>query len=115
MSEQIQATAGGHTLELRHIEVSEFLSEETTAFAAEVFIDGLRAGSVRNDGHSGGNFPHINAESMAAYKEFEEAVKKKPYHTVSHGRTLSWDYDMSFLIGMMVESAWYDDKETYTL
>ena len=47
-------------VELRRITYNARLSEETAAFAADVWIDGKKVGDVRNDGHGGCNFysPH---------------------------------------------------------
>lgn len=39
--------------ELRNIKHSAFASHETHCFEATVYIDGKRAGTVRNDGHGG--------------------------------------------------------------
>jgi hypothetical protein len=40
-------------IELRKITYNARLSEETPAFAADVYIDGKKRGDVRNDGHGG--------------------------------------------------------------
>jgi hypothetical protein len=38
---------------LRKFKYSPYLSEETNAYAAEVFADGKKIGTVKNDGHGG--------------------------------------------------------------
>ena len=40
-------------IELRRVHFSERLSEETNAYAAEVYVDGKHVVSVQNDGHGG--------------------------------------------------------------
>jgi hypothetical protein len=40
-------------VEVRRISISERLSEETLAFAADVFVKGRRVGHADNDGHGG--------------------------------------------------------------
>lgn len=45
-------------VELRNVTHNRRLSEETPAFAADVFIDGKKAGEVRNNGCGGANFYH---------------------------------------------------------
>lgn len=40
-------------IELKRIEYSERLSQETWAFAADVWIDGVKRGTVQNEGHGG--------------------------------------------------------------
>lgn len=42
-------------VELKNVKIAEFLSEETTAFTATLYIDGKRTGMVRNDGRGGNN------------------------------------------------------------
>lgn len=43
-------------IELRSIHFSERLSEETNAFHANLYIDGVMVGTVKNDGHGGDTF-----------------------------------------------------------
>lgn len=45
-------------IELRNIKRAAFASEETDCFTATVYIDGVRAGEVSNDGHGGCNRYH---------------------------------------------------------
>jgi hypothetical protein len=40
-------------IELKKIKVAEHMSEETTAFTAELFVDGKNIGYVKNDGRGG--------------------------------------------------------------
>jgi len=45
-------------IELKNIKHSEFASAETNCFEASVWIDGKRAGTVKNDGQGGPNMYH---------------------------------------------------------
>lgn len=45
-------------VELRKIEHSEGLSEETNCFAADIFIDGKKVGDVKDDGRGGEMMVH---------------------------------------------------------
>jgi hypothetical protein len=45
-------------IELKNIKHSEFASHETNCFEASVYIDGVRAGIVENDGQGGCNHYH---------------------------------------------------------
>jgi hypothetical protein len=45
-------------IELKNVSYNARLSEETAAFAADLWIDGKKAGEVRNDGHGGCNAYH---------------------------------------------------------
>jgi hypothetical protein len=40
-------------IELRKVKVHKDMSEETTCYSAEVWLDGVKAGNVSNDGHGG--------------------------------------------------------------
>ncbi len=111
---KIKVVLNNHTFELRHIQVAEFLSEETTAFSADIFVDGQRIGYCTNSGKGEGNFPCMKNEFRPIYEEVEAEVEKKHYHSItSYGHTCDWDYSMDFLISMMVEAAYYDNKSTY--
>ncbi len=43
-------------IEIKNVKHSEFASEETNCFQATLYIDGKRAGIVRNDGHGGPDY-----------------------------------------------------------
>lgn len=45
-------------IELKNIKYSQFASHETSCFEASVYIDGVRAGVVENDGRGGCNLYH---------------------------------------------------------
>jgi hypothetical protein len=40
-------------IELKKIKIAEHMSEETTAFTAEIYINGVNAGYAKNDGRGG--------------------------------------------------------------
>lgn len=63
-------------IELRKVSHNARLSEETNAFWAEVWIDGVKAGSARNDGHGGCTFiePHALRDRLAAYAKTLPAI-----------------------------------------
>ena len=42
--------------ELKNVKIAEFLSEETVAFTASLYIDGKRAADVRKVNYSQGSF-----------------------------------------------------------
>lgn len=56
-------------IEIKNIKHSEWASHETDCFTASVYIDGKRAGTVRNDGMGGCNFyhPHSIEEALNQY------------------------------------------------
>src|SRR3972149_5431468 len=61
-------------VELKKLAIYPRMSEETTAFAADLWIDGVKVGHAKNDGHGGMAFvdwivpPARRAEIEAALK-----------------------------------------------
>lgn len=56
-------------IELKRLSVSERLSQETLAFAADVWIDGKKAGTAENSGHGGNTNVWINDPTLRAAAE----------------------------------------------
>lgn len=46
---------------LKNLKIAKFLSQETTAFSATIYIDGRKAGTADNDGNGGPNRYHFDA------------------------------------------------------
>ncbi len=61
-------------IELRRISHNSRLSQETEAFAADLYIDGKKRGTVENDGHGGSH----NFSDWNAAKELNEYGKTLP-------------------------------------
>lgn len=40
-------------IELKNVKTFEAMSEETLAYVCDIFVDGVKAGYVKNDGHGG--------------------------------------------------------------
>lgn len=59
----------GSRIELRKLTIYERMSEETTAFVAEIYIDGVQAGHAKNDGHGG-------STDYYAYPEHRELINE---------------------------------------
>ncbi len=51
-------------IELRRLTHNARLSQETNAYAADVYIDGRKAGTVRNDGGGGESHVHITPSEL---------------------------------------------------
>jgi|WetSurMetagenome_2_1015567.scaffolds.fasta_scaffold792144_2 hypothetical protein len=64
-------------IELRNISHNARLSRETTAFAADIFVDGKCRGNVHNDGNGGPDMisPHSLATELEAYAATLPEVK----------------------------------------
>jgi hypothetical protein len=56
-------------IELRKFKMLKGLSQETLCFTADVYIDGVKAGEVSNEGHGGPHSfsPHALADRLRAY------------------------------------------------
>jgi hypothetical protein len=45
-------------IELKNVKIALHMSEETTAFTADIFVNGIKTGYAKNDGHGGCTFYH---------------------------------------------------------
>lgn len=131
-SNHIKVKVGNHTFAIKNLEVYERVSEETTAFCADLYVGDKFIGICENSGKGEGNFPRIitrkdydiNREEFkndleinrCLYDNVAKGVAKHHYHregTREYPYTCDWDYDMDFLIADMVYTAWYFGKATY--
>jgi len=63
-------------IELKKIKIAEHMSEETTAFTADIYIDGKQAGYAKNDGHGGSTYYH-------AYEGKRDLIAKAEKHCLT--------------------------------
>jgi hypothetical protein len=65
-------------VELKNVKVAEFLSQETTAFTATLYIDGKRTATISNNGHGGSNniYPDKPGDRavIQAFRDWAEAL-----------------------------------------
>lgn len=61
-------------IELKNVKYAAFASEETACFEASIWVDGKKAGSVRNDGHGGPNW----IQPMPLYDLIDTFAKTLP-------------------------------------
>jgi len=69
-------------IEIKNVKHSEFASHETSCFEASVYIDGVRAGIVENDGQGGCNryHPHDLEIKIDTYaKTLQSKFSDLPY------------------------------------
>jgi len=52
-------------IELKKIKYAAFLSQETSAFTAEIWIDGKKAGTASNEGHGGATDVWVSDPALA--------------------------------------------------
>lgn len=65
-------------IELKKVYFSEQLSEETNAFTADIYVDGVKAGYAKNDGHGGSTFYHAYEGKRGLIEKAEKYCKTLP-------------------------------------
>jgi hypothetical protein len=86
-------------IELRKFAWYPRLSEETNAFNADIYIDGVRSATASNDGHGGSNEMHDIVKGSC--QRLVEHCKTLPPVPCEYGEPLAMDAD--FFISIMVE------------
>lgn len=85
-------------IELKNIKHARFLSRETEAFSATIYIEGLKAATVENDGGGGANLYRFSDRALE--QKFHEHCKSLPPLQSEHG-PLSMDADL--FLGELME------------
>ena len=87
-------------IELKKIEFSERMSEETNCFVADLYADGKKIGYVKNDGHGGStDYYGIDKRSSDDIQKAEEYCKTLPdinYGTFTIKNSLEHTIDQLF-------------------
>jgi hypothetical protein len=85
-------------IELKRISFSERMSEETSCFVADIYIDGKKVGSCKNDGRGGCTEYHGNTKAdNELIEKAEEYCKTLPKIKSSLGVPFGvLEYDMTF-------------------
>ncbi len=65
-------------LQLKNVHFSERLSQETNAFAADVYFEGKKFGAAENDGHGGCTFIQPYPDSRELYNTAAKYAKSLP-------------------------------------
>jgi len=65
-------------LSLKKLTVSRSLSQETMAYTADVFLDGVTVGHVRNSGNGGMSLLHVHPVHRPAVAAFEAELRALP-------------------------------------
>ena len=92
-------------VELKKVKVARYLSEETTAFVAQLWVDDEYIADVSNDGHGGPNNIHHRFDDKGLntrdkVQAFETWCEAQPPHESEYG-ALSMSDD--FYISLMLE------------
>jgi hypothetical protein len=70
-------------IELKRFTTNARLSQETTAFAADVWVDGKKVGYAKNDGHGGNTMVHLDPSVRTAVEAYGKALVPAEYKFVS--------------------------------
>lgn len=93
-------------IELKKLKVFEEMSEETTAFVADLWINGKKVAYCKNDGHGGCTYYSPYTSELRGLLNEAEAYCKAlpPYkHTFGNGREVEFDQNLEFVIDDLVE------------
>jgi hypothetical protein len=89
-------------IELKNIKVSEHMSEETTAFTADIFINGKKAGYCKNGGYGGPTDYHaLGGNTVSLMNEAEEYCKSLP--KLKFGDGFEINMNLEVYIGDLLE------------
>lgn len=69
-------------IELKKIKYSPELSEETNAFTAQIWVNGIFCGTASNRGHGGCTELNPNIDKLALWKAAGDYVKNLPSNTI---------------------------------
>ena len=73
-------------LEIKNLKVASYLSEETLAFDASLYVDGKRVGTVRNSGRGGNNDVDIRDKDGRWHRDCHENLE-------AFAATQAWTYE----------------------
>ena len=93
-------------IELKKLKIAEHMSEETTAFTADIYVDGVNAGYAKNDGHGGCTGYHPNPGKRSLIESAEQFCLTLPpikYPEIQGMKAFEVDMNLENLIDKMVE------------
>lgn len=91
-------------IEVKNIKIAQHMSEETTAFTADVFVNGVKTAYAKNDGQGGSTFYHAYEGKRELLEKAEAHAKTLPSttHTFA-GSTITIDSDLEGMIDDAVD------------
>jgi hypothetical protein len=96
-------------IELRNIKHTAWMSEETHCYQATLYVDGMRWGTVSNDGHGGPDrFDGIDGYGWDDIRELNKRIKETVPPYEYEGSSL--DQDLEMICGGLVND-WLADRE----
>ena len=82
-------------LELKRVEFSERMSEETNCFVADLWVNGKKVAHCTNDGRGGETYYHAHKGQLDILKQAEDYCKSLP--KIKYGEH-EWDSDLTWVI-----------------
>lgn len=103
-----------YSIELKRISFSERLSQETNAFAADIWVDGVKAGNAENSGHGGNTNCSLHLLPVEKRREIEAYLKAQPpkvYPASGDMKEFSVPMDLEVVVDNLFE-AWLAEKHS---
>lgn len=72
-------------IELRRFTTNARLSQETTAFSADVWVNGTKVGTASNDGHGGATIVHLDRAISALVEAHGKMLVPPEYRGLTSG------------------------------
>jgi len=72
-------------ISLKRFSTNARLSQETTAFAADVWVDGKKVGHAQNDGHGGATMVHLDPSVRSAVEAHGKTLVPAEYARFTGG------------------------------
>jgi len=93
---------------LKNIKHSEFASQETYCYQASIYVDGIKSGTVRNDGWGGAD--HIDWNSKEIEQRVDAWVSVQPRMPVPWDKSETIKFSLEILFSNLIDQ-WLSDKE----
>jgi hypothetical protein len=87
-------------VELKNVKINKQLSDETVCFSADLWLDGMKAGTASNRGHGGNNEVHI--QDRALFNAFNQFCLSQPAIPPSSSFNYELKMDMDLFISELV-------------
>jgi hypothetical protein len=100
-------------IELKNVKFSEHLSEETNAFTADIYINGVKAGYAKNSGHGGCTDCRAHFEHKDLFAKAEKHLLTLPPKKLP-GYTFELESNMENLVDELFEN-WLKAKDNKKL
>lgn len=100
-----------YKFELKKVSYSQRLSQETNAFAADIYIDGVKAGDAQNDGHGGETNCSLHYLTPEKRKEIQTWISQQPpkEYPGSEGKPFTIPFSLEVIVDDLMEE-WLDNK-----